>query len=112
VWTYDIKDCIHQNHIFRVRANNVKEIEPLFLSALIGSSYGKKYFLRAAKQTTGIATINSTQLKNFPVAVPPISLQRKYIKAHVLIGQIRNRMNLSLKEMNSQFNALTQIYFS
>ncbi|MBI9062579.1 MAG: hypothetical protein JEZ14_11385 [Marinilabiliaceae bacterium] len=49
-----------------------------YLSSLIESLYGKRYFLKAAKQTTGIATINTTQLKRFPVIMAPISIQKQY----------------------------------
>ena len=46
VWEGQIENCIHQNHIFRVRPDK-SLILPQFLSALIGSKYGKKYFLRS-----------------------------------------------------------------
>ena len=71
VWRGEVPDCIHQNHIFRVRPTASARAE--YLSAIIASERGKRYFLRAAKQTTGIATINMTQLKAFPVLVPPAS---------------------------------------
>ena len=61
VWKGEIDPCIHQNHIFRVRTNK-KIILPEYLSALIGSQRGKRYFFKAAKQTTGVASINKTQL--------------------------------------------------
>jgi len=77
IWKSQIKNCIHQNHIFRVRPN-FSLINSLFLTTLIGSSYGKKYFLKAAKQTTGIASINITQLKDFPALVPPLALQQRF----------------------------------
>jgi len=77
VWKFDIPDCIHQNHIFRVRANQ-SILHWDYLSALLGSKYGKKYFLKAAKQTTGIASINSTQLRAFPVPIPHLEPQNKY----------------------------------
>lgn len=34
--------------------------------------------MRSAKQTTGIASINATQLREFPLLVPPLELQRKF----------------------------------
>lgn len=77
VWYEEIPVCIHQNHIFRVRLNE-KLLNPEFFSFLIGSAYGKKYFAKSAKQTTGIASINSTQLKNFPALLPPLALQQKF----------------------------------
>ncbi|SDA15672.1 type I restriction enzyme, S subunit [Methylobacterium sp. UNC378MF] len=77
VWRDELPEVIHQNHIFRVRVN-ANEIDPLYLNFLVGSEYGKKYFLRSAKQTTGIASINKAQLSRFPVLLPPLALQRKF----------------------------------
>ena len=77
LWKQEITECIHQNHIFRVRLQS-SEVQALYVNCLIASRYGKAYFLKSAKQTTGIATINTTQLRNFPLAVPPLSLQREF----------------------------------
>jgi type I restriction enzyme, S subunit len=70
VWQGQIPMCLHQNHIFAVRTQR-EVLDPHFLSALAGSSYGKLYFRRCSKQSTNLATINSTQLKEFPVILPP-----------------------------------------
>ena len=71
------KDCIHQNHIFRVRLDET-QILPRYFVAYLQSSQAKTYFLRVAKQTTGIASINMSQLRGLPTIVPPIELQLKY----------------------------------
>ncbi|MCK5130593.1 MAG: restriction endonuclease subunit S [Candidatus Sabulitectum sp.] len=75
VWKGEIESCVHQNHVFVVRPNKEK-ILPAFLSSLTGSSYGKKYFLSCSKQSTNLASINSTQLKAFPVIFPPLPEQK------------------------------------
>ena len=49
-----------------------------YLRTLAGSGYGKAYFLSVAKKTTGIASINKTQLSAFPVPLPPVPLQRTF----------------------------------
>lgn len=77
VWTGQIPYCTHQNHVFRVRADRSR-ILPHFLACLSGSAYGKSYFLRVAKRTTGIASINKTQLSAFPVLLPPVELQEEF----------------------------------
>src|SRR5207248_899491 len=41
IWPGDISPCLHQNHIFRVRADGAS-LTPEFLSALIGSEYGRR----------------------------------------------------------------------
>lgn len=74
IWRDELPEAIHQNHIFRVRPTD-PNVEANYLMHLIGSRYGKDYFLKAAKQTTGIASINKTQLSDFRVPLPPIDLQ-------------------------------------
>lgn len=79
VWQGQITPCLNQNHVFAVRVDS-KVLEPYYLASLSGSHYGKTYFLSCAKRSTNLASINSTQLKEFPVLVPPLSEQRKIAK--------------------------------
>ena len=74
VWQGQIKNCLHQNHVFVVRPH-ADVLNPYFLSYQASSRYGKQYFLKCSKQTTNLASINSTQLKNFPVLMPTIDEQ-------------------------------------
>lgn len=75
VWNAELDLAIHQNHVFKVRAD-ADVVDSTWLNWEIGSSYGKRYFLRAAKQTTGIATINASQLRAFPVRLVSAASQR------------------------------------
>lgn len=77
-WEEQIPNCIHQNHIFRVRFDPA-EFSPRFVAAQISSPYGKAYFLSHAKQTTGIATINQRVLAAFPLMVTPFSEQQRIV---------------------------------
>ena len=70
------ENCIHQNHIFRVRFKDA--VNPIYFEAYLQEGRAKQYFLRCAKQTTGIASINMTQLRGLPVVVPPIDLQNQF----------------------------------
>ena len=79
VWNGELPYCAHQNHVFRVRPNR-KFVLTDYLRDLVGSAYGKTYFLSVAKRTTGIASINKTQLGNFPVPIPTIELQHRHAK--------------------------------
>lgn len=77
IWNGQIPYCAHQNHVFRVRADR-NRVRPHFLACLAGSPYGKGYFLRVAKRTTGIASINKRQLSAFPVLLPPVPMQEEF----------------------------------
>lgn len=78
LWEGQIPLCLHQNHIFVVRANE-NIIFNKFLAYLFSSPLGKKYFLSCAKQSTNLASINSTQLRNFPVVFPVIQEQKAIV---------------------------------
>jgi type I restriction enzyme S subunit len=59
-----------------------------YLAHLVSSPYGKQYFLRQSKQTTGIASINMGQLKRFPVPLPPLEEQRRIAAILDKAGQL------------------------
>ena len=110
VWKSQIKECIHQNHIFRIRLQTNKVI-PEYVSFLMGSKHGKIYFLRSSKQTTGIASINSTQLKSFPAFLPPLPLQQQFAAIVEKTEQQKTLMQQSLTEMENNFSSLMQQAF-
>ncbi len=76
VWKGEIDPCLHQNHVFAVRARQ-GVVLPGYIAALAASDYGRSYFLGCAKRSTNLASINSTQLKAFPVPLAPLPLQSK-----------------------------------
>ncbi|MGW1812224.1 restriction endonuclease subunit S [Streptomyces sp. NPDC002125] len=73
VWDGRIDACLHQNHVFRVRCG--ERMTPDFLALYTSSPEGRAYFQSVGKQTTNLASINSTQVKQMPVPVPPVAEQ-------------------------------------
>lgn len=110
VWREEVPECIHQNHVFRVRLRDPAFV-PEFVSALLGSAYGKRYFLRAAKQTTGIASINRTQLGGFPVLQVPIDLQKRYAAVLAEVRHLDARLLAASKVASDLFDSLAQCAF-
>ena len=109
VWRGEIGECIHQNHIFRVRFQH--GFVPDYVSALLGSTYGKRYFLRAAKQTTGIASINRSQLAAFPVIAAPHSMQRQYEAVAARVTSLSTKYRSALEVTERLRDSITQIVF-
>jgi type I restriction enzyme S subunit len=87
VWQGQIPDCLHQNHVFRVRLNQ-QEMLPDFLSVYSASNYGKSFFLVSAKQSTNLASINKSQLNVFPILKPALDEQ------HRILNSIRNHSSM------------------
>ena len=105
LWNNELPECIHQNHIFRVRLTSL-DIDPLFLNWLVGSQRGKKYFLRSAKQTTGIASINMTQLRGFPLLIPPLDLQREFARRVAAVEKLKTAQRAALAELDALLASL------
>lgn len=78
VWRGEISPCLHQNHVFAVRVDR-QRLLPELLAYWAASPKGKAYFLDSAKQTTNLASINSTQLKAFPVPIASVDEQEGII---------------------------------
>jgi type I restriction enzyme S subunit len=106
LWKGEIPECIHQNHIFRVRVISTAVLHPLFLSWLVGSKRGKRYFLRSAKQTTGIASINMTQLRAFPLLLPPMGLQAEFARRMAGVEGLRAKEHGALTNIDELFACL------
>jgi type I restriction enzyme S subunit len=67
--------------------------------------------LHAAKQTTGIATINSRQLKQFPVLLPPISLQNQFAAVVEKVEEQKALVQKAIDESQYLFDSLMGEYF-
>lgn len=78
VWRDEVPNCLHQNHVFRVRCNK-ELLLPDYLALVSASPYGKSFFVLNSKQSTNLASINSTQLKSFPIPLPDIEEQKRLI---------------------------------
>ncbi len=111
LWNEELSECIHQNHIFRVRLTHAA-LHPLFLNWLVGSTRGKNYFLRSAKQTTGIASINMTQLRSFPLLVPPLPLQQTFATRIAAIEALKATHHRALAALDALFASLQQRAFA
>lgn len=75
IWTGEIADCLHQNHIFAIRCFKHKLLPP-FLAYLTASRYGRDYFEATGKRTTNLASTNSTKVGLFPIPRPSVEEQR------------------------------------
>ena len=77
-WQNEIPGCLHQNHIFAVRAYQ-NRLRPEYLAVLMTSKHGRNYFQHTAKQTTNLASTNSTTLRAFPMPLPQIEEQESIL---------------------------------
>jgi len=85
IWRGEIPDCVHQNHVLRVRVDRERLI-PEYVLAVINSSHGQAYFRSKAKRTTNLASINSKEVADLPV--PELSPVRQQDVLNDLSAQV------------------------
>ena len=74
VWKEQLARCLHQNHIFAVRPRR-NALTSHFLALVMSSAYGRAYFTATSKQSTNLASTNSTKLRNLPIPLPGLDDQ-------------------------------------
>jgi type I restriction enzyme S subunit len=76
VWQGQIDPCIHQNHVFAVRVHDLELAE--WLARFTSTDAARSYFFLRSKQSTNLASINQSNVRELPVPMPPAA-ERKAI---------------------------------
>jgi len=78
IWGGELELCLHQNHLFVVRPEKT-ELDFRYLALQVQSDRGRHYLLSCSKSSSGLATLNSTQLRSFPVLFPCMEEQHSIV---------------------------------
>ena len=82
LWDGSISDCVHQNHLIRVRPGPV--LLPEYLEATWNSPQNRGALTRLASSSSGLHTLSVSKLKSLQVPVPDLERQR------VLVEEVRS----------------------
>jgi hypothetical protein len=105
VWEGQIPGCLHQNHIFAVRPRP-ELLRPYFLAHTMGSGYGRAYFTATSKQSTNLASTNSTKLGNLPLPLPSVAEQDRIVAS---IDQDTNRLDALIAKVRTAIDRLREL---
>jgi len=78
VWNSEIKNCLHQNHVFAVRPNRGK-LMPEYLALITQSSYARAYFESTGTKTTNLASTSSSKIRDFRIPFVNLDEQRRIV---------------------------------
>jgi type I restriction enzyme S subunit len=79
IWNNEIPYCVHQNHILKVRINSDVAL-PEYILEYMQTLPARTYFRSRAKFTTHLASINSNDLRELPVPLPPLDVQQSIVQ--------------------------------
>lgn len=103
VWQEEISGCLHQNHVYAVRPI-LDRIDPWWLAAIVRSSYGRQFFVRRAKRTSNLASVNKKEVSEFKVPMKSPQGQdawlAEYQRIRNAIRSVRERRGVALRMKN------------
>lgn len=109
IWLGQIPECLHQNHILKIRVHNEKEVHPKFLLIFINSPFGKSYMRSRSKSTSGLNTINSTVLNTMEIPIPSYKEQEEILE---MIGEVENTREVTNAHLENSLALKKQLLSS
>lgn len=114
IWQGGVENCLHQNHVFKARVPSLSLLNE-WVELVFNSGIGRDYFAGASKQTTNLASINMTQLRSFPMPIPPLDEQRTVLakldaltkQADIWRKKLENKKHLALLLASATVAAFT-----
>ena len=84
MWDGSIEDCVHQNHLIRVRPKGA--MLPGYLEAVWNSPEHRRRLMGVASSSSGLYTLSVSKLKRLTVPVPSLDAQKRAMNR---IGDLR-----------------------
>ena len=111
IWDGSIEECLHQNHLIRVRVGSDKAT-PEYVSYYINSQGGRLQMLRSGRTTSGLNTISMSKVKSTKLFLPSKNLQNKFSQiCHKYAARSQKRLQSLKLESNNLFSSLQQRAF-
>ncbi len=89
LWDGSISNCVHQNHIIKVRFSDVSL--PKWVMNWLLSPGGRHQIERVSSSTSGLHTLSTGKVSCLPVPLPPIAEQ------HRIVAEVDRRLSLIRK---------------
>jgi type I restriction enzyme S subunit len=74
----EIQDCVHQNHVIRIRPDQGR-VQPEFLNAFLNSPAGQEAVQFQSRTTSGLRTLSVGRINAINVPVPSLPNQRRIV---------------------------------
>jgi len=89
IWDGSIENCVHQNHLIRVRP--LDALLPEYLEAVWNSPQNRAKLTNVASSSSGLHTLSVSKLKHLSIPVPSIDRQHELVAA---VSEVRGAHRL------------------
>lgn len=86
LWNASIPNCVHQNHLIRVRA--LPGLHPSYLEAVWNSPKTRHQLTELASSSSGLYTLSVSKLKSLRIPIPDVDRQEHLVRT---VSEMRDR---------------------
>ncbi|MGI5145923.1 restriction endonuclease subunit S [Plantactinospora sp. CA-294935] len=108
VWDGSIENCVHQNHLIRVRPSGA--ILPAYLQFAWNSPMVYRHLRRIAGSTSGLYTLSTSKLSSVRLPLPPLAEQRRIVAALETLLVRVDAATKTVEAVGTRCEALAQRY--
>ena len=106
LWNGEVEDCVHQNHIIRVRP--CEDAMSQYLDIFLNSPMGQLAIQQAASSTSGLYTLSVKKVRGLSIALPPVAEQQAIIERVAAHTSAVDEVGRNLADKLSHANGLRQ----
>jgi len=107
----DIGKFVFESKNIRIRVNTSKA-DPEYIVWYLSTPAGKEEISKRAKAAVNQSTVNNTDLREFRILLPPLSLQQQFARVVESVERIREQQVASGKEIEELCEGLMQRAFA
>jgi type I restriction enzyme S subunit len=96
VWDDSIPNCVHQNHLIKVRCG--PDVSPKWALTWLLSPGGRHQIERVSSSTSGLNTLSTGKIGRLPIPVPPLAEQRR------IVAEVDRRLSI-VREVEAEVDA-------
>lgn len=105
IWRNEIADCVHQNHIIRVRFSRIL---PEFVNAFWNSPVGIEQVTSTAVTTSGLYSLSTGKIASLMIPVPGRDEQAEIVRRVESLFGLADSIESRLVEATAQIERTTQ----
>ena len=104
-WDGSVAQCVHQNHLIRVRCDRSKA-SPLYVENYINSPGGRRSLTGTSRTTSGLNTISVSKVRGSEIQLPPLDIQNRFAAIVESVEHQKASQRAHLAELDTLFASL------
>jgi len=105
LWDGSIADCVHQNHLIRIRADRT-QIVPEYLEVIWNSPENRRILTDVSSSSSGLHTLSVSKLERLLLPVPSVTEQLVIVETVERHRAAQRRLDVSLQVASARVRAL------